>query len=76
MFRRRSDILHPLTSATSNIIKKFSWNPEMNTSFNHIKCVISQNLLLVSPNFNIPFEIYTDASDFQLGSVIVQDDRP
>ena len=43
MFRRRSDVLHPLTSAASNSIKKFTWTNEMNASFAGIKRVTSQN---------------------------------
>ena len=45
MFRRRSDIIHPLTSETSNSVKKFAWTPEMDT---HIKRIISQNRLLLT----------------------------
>ncbi len=32
--------------------------------------------VLAYPNFLKPFEIYTDASSMQLGTVITQDDRP
>ena len=33
-------------------------------------------MLLAYPNFNHLFQIYTDASDYQLGSIIVQHGRP
>jgi hypothetical protein len=32
----------------------------------------SQNMVLAYPDFTIPFEIYTDASNKQIGSVIQQ----
>ena len=32
--------------------------------------------MLAYPNFNQPFEIYTDASNKQLGSVITQNNHP
>ena len=45
------------SSNVSNIqsIKKITWTPEMDTSFNHIKRVVSQNASLACPNFNLPF---------------------
>jgi hypothetical protein len=33
-------------------------------------------MLLTFPNFNEPFHIYTDASKYQLGAVIMQNDKP
>ena len=76
IFRRRSDVLHPLTTAASKYIPKHTWTPLMNKSFNEIKRIISQNVLLVRPYLNEPFGICTNASDFQLGSVIVQNICP
>ncbi|MFO0089965.1 MAG: Ty3/Gypsy family RNase HI domain-containing protein, partial [bacterium] len=67
---------HPLTSATSSKIKKFEWTDDMNRSFIDIKRIIAQNVLLAYPNFSLPFDIYTDASDYQLGSVIAQNGCP
>ena len=37
---------------------------------------MARETLLAYPNFNEPFHIYTDASKLQLGSVIVQRDKP
>jgi hypothetical protein len=36
----------------------------------------SNNTMLIFPDFNKDFEIHTDASDYQLGLVISQDQKP
>jgi RNase H-like domain found in reverse transcriptase len=46
------------------------------TGFDKIKMVIETEVLLTYPDFLKPFHIYTDASDHQLGAVILQDNKP
>ncbi len=41
-----------------------------------MKKVISKETLLTFPDFNKEFHVYTDASDYQLGAVIMQDNKP
>ena len=41
-----------------------------------MKTVVSTDCLLRFPDHNLPFIIKTDASDFQLGSIIKQEDNP
>jgi RNase H-like domain found in reverse transcriptase len=50
--------------------------PKSSTSIDKIKKVIETEMLLANPDFNKPFHIYTDASDHQLGAVIMQDKKP
>jgi hypothetical protein len=38
--------------------------------------LISKETLLTFPNFNEPFHIYTDASKYHLGAVIMQNNKP
>jgi hypothetical protein len=75
MWQRRSHILAPLTSLVSKDAK-YIWGKEQDKAFKEMKRVISEKTQLYLPDFNKEFHIYTDASDYQLGAVIMQDDKP
>jgi hypothetical protein len=45
-------------------------------SFNELKWLLAKQTILAYPDFTIPFEIYTDASNKQIGSVIQQSGWP
>jgi hypothetical protein len=68
-----------LTSLTSSKVK-FEWHPSHQQAFDKIKKVIGTEIqvLVCYPDFNKPvhFHLYTDASDHQLGTVIMQDKNP
>ena len=49
-------------------------NGECNESFESIKRVVARGALLNFPDFSKEFHIYKDASDYQLGAVIMKDD--
>jgi hypothetical protein len=44
-------------------------------AFDNVKATIAKEVVLAYPDFTKPFEIYTDASTMQLGSVITQGNR-
>ena len=75
MWKGRSHLLSPLTRLTSNKIK-FKWTDCEQKAFEAVKQAISKQSLLTYPDFSKPFEVYTDASDKQLGAVILQDNKP
>ena len=75
MWRHRSEILTPLSTMTSKQTK-WNWNKECQKAFDTIKELVSRETLFFYPNFNEPFEIHTDASKLQLGSVISQKGKP
>ena len=72
---RRSKILAPLTALTSNKVP-FKWEEKHTKAFQKMKMALSQYTMLTYPDFTKPFHIHTDASDYQLGSVIYQNNRP
>eukprot|EP00957_Ditylum_brightwellii_P151612 11545966-Ditylum_brightwellii.AAC.1 len=55
---------------------KFIWGLEQKATFLAIKRTITCKVLLHFPGFSKLFNVYTDASNYQLGSVIVQEDYP
>jgi hypothetical protein len=66
-----------LTSLASSKVK-FEWHSSHQQAFEKIKKVIGTEVLLCYPDFNKPvlFHLHTDASDHQLGTVIMQDKKP
>ena len=76
MFLKRAHILAPLTALTSQKSGNVAWSAECQHTFDTIKATLSSDVLLHYPDHNKPFHVYTDASNLQLGVVIIQDDRP
>ena len=75
MWMRRAHLLAPLNHLTQKGVK-WHWGPDQDNAFDNIKKVMSRETLLYYPNFNKPFEIHTNASLRQIGSVISQDGKP
>jgi hypothetical protein len=65
-----------LTSLASSKVK-FEWHSSHQQVFDKIKKIIGTEVLLCYPDFNKPiiFHLSTDASDHQLGAVIMQDKK-
>ena len=74
MWPHRSHILAPLTEMTGT--KQFYWTPRQQQAFDQMKAIIAKETMLYYPDHNLPFEIYTDASDYQLGAVVMQQGHP
>ena len=74
MWPRRAHILKPLTDKSGTL--QFLWTDEMNQSFLQMKALLATDTLLYYPNHNLPFQLYTNASDYQLGAIIMQNDHP
>jgi hypothetical protein len=75
MWKGRSHVLAPLTELAFKK-KAFQWKEEQQKAFELIKKIMSRETLLSFADFSKPFHIYADASDYQLGSAIMQDGKP
>ncbi len=70
-----SETSAPLTALSSRNVR-CSWTDEEQKAFHTMKCIISRETLLSYPNFNLPFDIHTNASQVQHGAVISHHGRP
>jgi hypothetical protein len=52
------------------------WDEVHQKAFNDVKAIIAKQAVLAYPDYSKEFEIYTNASSKQLGSVITQGNRP
>lgn len=67
-------IARPLTDATKKYQpNKVVWNKEMGEAFKKLKEALTSEPVCVLPNFNKPFILRTDASDYGLGALLMQD---
>lgn len=68
-------ISRPLTE----LLKKgvvFQWTPQHEESFQALKVALTTAPALALPNFLKPFMVETDASDREIGAVLMQDQHP
>jgi RNase H-like domain found in reverse transcriptase len=75
MFPQRSHTLTPLTSL-ANGKGKIKWTPTCQQAFEAIKALLAKDTFLQYLDHNKCFDIYCDASDFQLGTAILQEGVP
>ncbi|GFW23549.1 retrovirus-related Pol polyprotein from transposon 17.6 [Trichonephila clavipes] len=68
------DICEPLYQLKRKF-KKFSWSEETQVTFEAIKQVITEAPVLKLPDFNTPFELFTDASSIGIGALLTQEQR-
>jgi RNase H-like domain found in reverse transcriptase len=74
MWPHCSHILAPLTELMGK--KAFVWEDKHQQAFEQTKALIGTDVLLAYPNHNKPFDIETDASNYQLSAIIKQDNHP
>ena len=70
MWPRRAHLMKPLTELTGK--GSFVWTDQQQNAFDTLKSVMATDCLNAYSDYNKPFEIYTNASDYQLGAAIIQ----
>ncbi len=70
-------ILKPLTDQSGlKYWAPIKWTDEMQQAFDRMRLLMAANALAAYPDHNKRFDVYTDASDIQLGACIIQEGRP
>jgi hypothetical protein len=54
----------------------YEWEEACNKAFETLKGILVKVSVLKLPDFDKDFEIHSDASDFAIGGVLVQEGRP
>jgi hypothetical protein len=74
--RNFSGISAPMMDTVKKRHKSFHWTEEAEKSFNLLKRKITEQPILVLPDFSKMFQVRCDTSGFAIGAVLSQDDRP
>ena len=74
LWPRCAHVLAPLAELTGK--RPFEWSFTKQRTFDEMKASIASNYYNQYVDLNEPIEIYTDASDYQLGAAIIQNGQP
>ncbi len=69
-------IVTPLTNLLKKSSGAYEWDEACNEAFKTLKGILVKALVLKLPDFDKDFEIHSNAFDFVIGGVLVQDGRP
>ena len=56
--------------------KPWVWSEDCRKAFEGLKAAVTEEPVLTLPEFSKTFEIHTDASEFSIGGVLMQDRHP
>ncbi|CAF4288337.1 unnamed protein product, partial [Rotaria magnacalcarata] len=71
--RNYATIAEPLISLTRNIDNKpFLWTSSCQQAFDHLRHLLIQAPIISYPQFDKPFILQLDASDFGLSAILAQ----
>jgi hypothetical protein len=69
-------IAGPLTNLLKKSAVTYDWDEACEEAFGTLKGILVKVPVLKLPDFDKEFEIHSDASDFAIGGVLVQEGRP
>jgi hypothetical protein len=75
LYPKWAETLVPLTDLCGHK-RNFFWTEVHEKAFQQMKHIMSQDTLLTNPQFDQPFVVHTNASDKQIGGVVMQNNKP
>uniref|UniRef100_A0A0N5B3X3 RNA-directed DNA polymerase n=1 Tax=Strongyloides papillosus TaxID=174720 RepID=A0A0N5B3X3_STREA len=71
-----ANITAPLESMLNSSPKRLQWEEETNSCWEKLREVVYGENNVFHVNFEKPFQLYCDASDYAIGSILCQDNKP
>ena len=68
-----------MVSPMTDLLRKdevWEWTPEREAAFEAVKTALVSAPVLHAPNYDLPFEVVCDASNFGIGAVLLQEGNP
>ncbi|XP_054805380.1 uncharacterized protein LOC129308324 [Prosopis cineraria] len=68
-----------ITAPLTDLLKKnksWLWSQDCQDAFEKLKQMVAQEPVMSLPDYSKPFEVHTDASDFAIGGVLMQERHP
>ncbi|XP_017621263.1 uncharacterized protein LOC108465452 [Gossypium arboreum] len=78
-YRRFIEGYSRITAPLTGMLKKgkvWDWNPQCERAFNQLKQVMTSEPVLALPNYLKPYKVRTDASDYAIRGVLMQEGHP
>jgi hypothetical protein len=66
----------PLTNLLKKSVETYKWDGAYDKAFETLKGILVKAPMLKLPDFDKDFEIHSDAFDFAIGGVLVQEGKP
>ena len=67
-------MVEPIVSLTRKRAR-FEWGPDQEHAFNKVKEALMSNEIMAYPQVNKPYRLYTDACNYAVGAILVQEDE-
>ena len=69
-----AQVAEPLTHLLRATVK-FQWGPEQDMAFLHLKRLLVSSHVMAPPQVDKPYKLFTDACNYAIGGILVQDDE-